>query len=681
MAPVDIENTPVCCEGEDRPMQANQGNTLRGANTDWFFTIYAEQRSPNMQVDGAEFTHTDLHRSLKAAFGLSYAETTTRLSKRTKTAHIHSNAKFPPPGPRRADLKDWATDKFPAQNKITMNPITSWDNIARWSTAGQQTTVFGAFEAPAVPTTIESVQRAMTESNDTRNRRHREMFDAFEIEGPEPPMGYRSMWGSIPDSWSVPDVVNFLRHHAAYIQNTNMYIMRKYNHERKIYELDVYSRDTARSNLEKIAIEFREADPETGTVQKRKYTGVDYMTGPDILTYAAAIFNPSSPHPKLGTVDEDYLDPTHRVFNLFRGFPYKYNPDFRYTGPDSPDIPFLKGRFPPSNTAAVLAKYGVSAGHPVDLFLSHAFEILCAGDETCFDYLISWVAHVFQHPASKPGTAILVRSVQGTGKNIWFNVLKPLVGKQYFVDIKNKEHISGKFNSHLSNKLFAVVDECVFGGAHEVNNLIKSLITQEESVLEKKGVDAVQSTTYERYAFLSNEDWPIKIEPSDRRFICLEASPLRVGQMEYYSAFVQHHANVEVQDALYQFLINVPNVPATMPRPPSTELHRELMEKSLPLEVQFLRDLANEADGVAHLAVEDGSWVTTEGMVERMREWANANGLDGARVVGSKKLGSYLKKVMGERKSVDTACVAVGRPVSVRTTAYNFDRKVVLAYK
>ncbi|KAI9549638.1 hypothetical protein GHT06_003824 [Daphnia sinensis] len=216
-------------------------------------------------------------------------------------------------------------------------------------------------------------------------------------------------------------------------------------------------------------------------------------------------------------------------FQLFRGLPYKYDSNFKYEGPKCQVPPFLVGRRGHQMSNDMMAKWGVKAGHPAELFIRHIYEVFADGDELAFEYALKFNAHIYQHPKSKPGTAILVVSDQGAGKNAFADIHKRLLGSDYFVLIRNKEHLQGKFNSHRMNKMLCVSDECVFGGYNELANIIKSLITQEDEVLERKGVDGITTMTYERHMFFSNEEWAMHVEKTDRRFLCMKASGVRIA--------------------------------------------------------------------------------------------------------------------------------------------------------
>ena len=50
--------------------------------------------------------------------------------------------------------------------------------------------------------------------------------------------------------------------------------------------------------------------------------------------------------------------------------------------------------------------------------LLHLSQIWCRGDDDALDYLLNWLAHMVQFPGRKVGTAVVVRSRQGGGKNI-----------------------------------------------------------------------------------------------------------------------------------------------------------------------------------------------------------------------------------------------------------------------
>ncbi|KAI9549581.1 hypothetical protein GHT06_003767 [Daphnia sinensis] len=604
-----------------------------------------------MRVDENPFTRDELYRSLEASFATTYAEIRSCQTKRTKTAHLECNTRITPPGPSRAEMKAWASDQFPEANRVVMNPIREWNgvSVSHWDQAGPHVSVYGN-----VASTTE-MDQATAEEHDLQTAR--EMFDQLEKEDSEPPERKPFMPCAIPDNWTPKDLTRFLSKWAAYINGTSLYILKVWSPEKQVFVLKTLSEKDMRNSMQGFSVEYDE-----GT-SKKKYTGIDFMTG-EMPRYANAVFNPASPHPKTNITNPEYTRGDRRIFNLFRGMPFKYRDGFSYTGPACESPEFLPGRNGHPMPPELLTRYGLEPGHPAELFVRHAFEVLADGNVCAFDYLMKWTAHIFQHPNAKPGTAILVVSPQGAGKNVWFDILKRLIGSDYFAYIKNKDHLQSKFNSHLMHKLLAVVDECVFGGCHEVNNIIKSLITQEDAIFEKKGVDGIHTSTYERYAFLSNEDWPVKVEHSDRRYVCLEASGVRIGQRVYYENLVQYYSRSDVLGALFHYLLDLPDVPQVLPTPPDTELRRQLMEKSLSDEVRFLKDLAARTNGCEDVEIPDGKYVTAGGLLPVFRQWLFDNG-KGTQSANLTRLGGVLKRVLGNPRGVRQNQIVVlpGMPV------------------
>jgi len=77
-----------------------------------------------------------------------------------------------------------------------------------------------------------------------------------------------------------------------------------------------------------------------------------------------------------------------------------------------------------------------------------------------------------------------------------------------------------------------------YGGAHKSNDKLKSIITQTELAVEKKGHDIYTVSDYNNYIFLTNNDWPIKVEASDRRFLLLGLDNGHANDNSYFKPLV-----------------------------------------------------------------------------------------------------------------------------------------------
>lgn len=79
------------------------------------------------------------------------------------------------------------------------------------------------------------------------------------------------------------------------------------------------------------------------------------------------------------------------------------------------------------------------------IYLNHLRDVVCAGDERAYRYLIQWMAHLIQKPDEKPAAAIVMKSVPGTGKGTTVKPLLQMLG-QYAAHINGAAHIAGRFN-------------------------------------------------------------------------------------------------------------------------------------------------------------------------------------------------------------------------------------------
>ncbi len=236
----------------------------------------------------------------------------------------------------------------------------------------------------------------------------------------------------------------------------------------------------------------------------------------------------------------------------------------------------------------------------IDKILWHIRHIWCKNNDDLYNYIINWLAHLMQYPYKKIGIAILLKSEQGAGKNIiWEFIADCIIGKKYSLVIGDIDRLLGRFNSIVQNRLLTICDEISnYGGAFKSNNKLKNLITQTEQHIEKKGIDTIPFTDFNNYIFLSNNNWPIKVEQSDRRFFCLELSNSKCKDSEYFNSLA-HQLNNNCANIFYNYLLKIDISNWDKLKIPDTGLRNELKINSLPKTVQFLiRCVEGEIDSI-----------------------------------------------------------------------------------
>jgi|GEM_PF-4071510 len=177
-----------------------------------------------------------------------------------------------------------------------------------------------------------------------------------------------------------------------------------------------------------------------------------------------------------------------------------------------------------------------------DRILEHIFEVICAGSDILYDYLIAWLAHLVREPGGgRPGTAIVLRGEQGTGKGSFVDAVGPIFGRHY-LQIVQQSHLTGRFNSHLADKVLVFADEALWAGDKQAEGALKGLITEPRLTIEPKGKDAFQVANHVRLILASNSEWVVPAGLDDRRFVVLD---VRNTYRRNYSYFDALHREIE----------------------------------------------------------------------------------------------------------------------------------------
>ena len=446
-------------------------------------------------------------------------------------------------------------------------------------------------------------------------------FQLFEDLGEEPVLGI-PMCTEVCQAreWTREEAGRLVGANIAYIKDTTMYVSKFFDIDTGKHVHHIVNRGEVLSMLGHYS--FNQEPKPNGDPQPN-------IRGKDLLTtcipiYSKIIFDPGCPDPKSGERREINMHPIHRPYNTFKGLKYAFNPMYQIHMPK------------------------------VEYFRAHALEVLCNNNLENFAYLEQWIGHLFQHPATKPGTAMCFISEQGAGKNIYWQVIMDIITPAYCAYIIQRAHMQGRFNQHLAHKLFVLCDEVTWGGCHETNSLMKARITQPDMMLEKKGCDAYNIAAFERYVVLSNEAWPVKIEQSDRRWAVFDVSPARVNDTRYFDNFVRYHKNDDVMEAIYHYYMNMPGVPKTLPKPPESEAKKTLKDISLADEAHFLRDLLNHENGCEEMGyIVDDCKVTPSGLYMLFQDWCAVNGTIRKSATPSRRIfGTTIARIIGNAKPV-----------------------------
>ena len=98
-----------------------------------------------------------------------------------------------------------------------------------------------------------------------------------------------------------------------------------------------------------------------------------------------------------------------------------------------------------------------------NLYVEHMQNIICRGDKALFDWLADWMAWIYKNRGNeRPGTAVVLRGSQGTGKGTWVLPFGQLFG-DHFLHITTSAQFAGRFTEHMKNAILVFLDEALLG--------------------------------------------------------------------------------------------------------------------------------------------------------------------------------------------------------------------------
>jgi hypothetical protein len=187
------------------------------------------------------------------------------------------------------------------------------------------------------------------------------------------------------------------------------------------------------------------------------------------------------------------------------------------------------------------------------LFRNHIRDIICSGDEDLFEWVLDWMADLYQDPANPKGCALVMHGIEGCGKGTFAQYLGQPFGT-HFKHLLDEEHLIGRFNGHLADAIFVFADEITYGGNKKTAGKLKGMVTEKYLVSERKGVDAVQFHNCAHLVVSSNEDWFIPAGPDSRRWLVLEVAPDRANDKEYFTQINEQMSNGGVEAMMHDLM-------------------------------------------------------------------------------------------------------------------------------
>lgn len=184
---------------------------------------------------------------------------------------------------------------------------------------------------------------------------------------------------------------------------------------------------------------------------------------------------------------------------------------------------------------------------------THITDILCGGKPELYDWVLDWMADLYQDPANPKGCAVVMHGIEGCGKGTFMEALGRTMGRHY-KHVTQEEHLTGRFNGHLQDSLLTFADEVTYGGSRKTAGNLKAMVTEPKLTVERKGVDAYSFKNCARIGVASNEDWFIPAGPQSRRWLVLNVLPDKASDANWFGAIYKEMDNGGLEAMMHELM-------------------------------------------------------------------------------------------------------------------------------
>lgn len=284
-------------------------------------------------------------------------------------------------------------------------------------------------------------------------------------------------------------------------------------------------------------------------------------------------------------------------------------------------------------------------------YWDHVRNIICGGDAELYQYVRKWLAAIFQYP-DVVHTALVLCGSQGVGKNSFVEPLGLLLGSHY-APLSSITELVSNFNYHLKNAVLIHANEALWGGNKKEIGTVKAMITEQNCLIEGKGKDRIVVRNFKHVILSSNEDWPVHLDPDDRRFLVLRVSEKRKEDHEYFKEIQEQLKNGGYEALLYDLLNE--DLSSFNPRKlPSNSDSFSIKLRSADSPHRYIYEALNEGSFTRNKieATDDAVWqdqIPKDSVYEDYVAWCEHSGEE---PVSKELFGRVIKKIISTTQDV-----------------------------
>ena len=233
-----------------------------------------------------------------------------------------------------------------------------------------------------------------------------------------------------------------------------------------------------------------------------------------------------------------------------------------------------------------------------ELLKAHIHDNLCSGDTAHYEWLMDWMADMFQEPDDPKGCAVILGGKEGAGKGTLANAIAHIFGLHSAI-VSNSKHLTSNFNDMIVDSVFVFADEVIYAGNNETAQMLKALVTEKKTTREAKFGAKEKVDQFVHVMMATNNDWKVAAGPDSRRWFILEVSSEFANEREYFGNIKKQMDDGGYAAMLHE-LLERPVVSNLRYAPVTSELRRQraMMQvqsvyDSLPGWVAYVLDTEN----------------------------------------------------------------------------------------
>jgi len=176
------------------------------------------------------------------------------------------------------------------------------------------------------------------------------------------------------------------------------------------------------------------------------------------------------------------------------------------------------------------------------LMRQHIKDVIADGNAAYETYIVRWLAWTFQNPGKQAEVALVLQGGKGAGKGVFALAIKRAFG-DHGRHISTPDHLTGKFNMHLSDCALLFADEAWWPGDKKSEGNIKRLVTEPTLLIEKKRADSVEMKNCMHIIMAANAEWIVPASHDERRYAVFRVSNKYIGNFDYFEALHKERDN------------------------------------------------------------------------------------------------------------------------------------------